>query len=69
MAIRIAGTSSRIHLAPPRTFDVSRFFGTRDRAGTLLNWEPKVSLITGLTRLIADFRAELATESKEAVPT
>ncbi len=69
MAIRIADTSSRIHLAPPRTFDVSRFFGTRDRAGTLLNWEPKVSLITGLTRLIADFRAELATESTEAVPT
>lgn len=69
MAIRIAGTGARFHLAPPRTFDVSRFFGTVYRARMLLNWEPKISLTRGLTRLIEDFRAELATESKEAVPT
>jgi len=56
MAIRVAGTGSTIRLAPPRDFDVARFFGRPDRARTLLGWEPRVSLEEGLTRLIHAFR-------------
>ena len=56
MAIRVAGTGSTIRLAPPRDFDVARFFGCPDRARILLGWEPSVPLEEGLTRLIYAFR-------------
>ncbi|HRI63922.1 MAG TPA: NAD(P)-dependent oxidoreductase [Polyangium sp.] len=57
MAIRIAGTDSTIRHAPPRDFDVAKFHGTFARAKEVLDWEPRVSLEKGLTRLIHDFRA------------
>lgn len=52
MAIRIAGTDSSVRLAPPRDFDVERFFGSPARAEALLGWKPRVNLEEGLTRLI-----------------
>jgi len=57
MAIRIAGTSSTICQAPPRDFDVAKFYGTFARAKEILGWEPNVSLEQGLSRLIHDFRS------------
>lgn len=58
MAIQIANSRSEIRQAPPRDFDVAKFFGSRARAKAFLGWEPQVSLRAGLERLIADFRAE-----------
>jgi UDP-glucose 4-epimerase len=58
MAIRIAGTESGIRLAPPRDFDVARFFGDPGRATALLGWKPQVSLEAGLTRLVHAFREQ-----------
>lgn len=55
-AISIAGTTSTVRHAPPRSFDVARFYGDNRRARALLGWSPQVDLDTGLARLIADFR-------------
>lgn len=55
-AIRLAGSTSTIRLAPPRNFDVAHFIGSSARAEALLAWRPRVSLEEGLARLIRDFR-------------
>jgi nucleoside-diphosphate-sugar epimerase len=55
-AIRIAGSGSRIRLAPPRDFDVARFVGDPARAAALLGWRPHIALEAGLTRLVHAFR-------------
>lgn len=55
LAMQIAGGTSTLTYAPPRDFDVARFYGNRDRARRLLDWSPRVSLRQGLTRLIDDF--------------
>ena len=55
-AIRIAGSGSSVRHAPPRDFDVARFFGSPARAAALLGWHPLVDLEGGLTRLIHAFR-------------
>lgn len=56
MAIRIAGTGATVRCAPPRDFDVAKFYGTFAKAREILDWEPRVSLEEGLKRLIQDFR-------------
>lgn len=53
---------SRIVSAPPRNFDVSQFHGSPLRAKELLGWEPQITIREGISRLIADFRAELLPE-------
>ncbi len=57
LAAELAGQQMRIHSAPPRSFDVARFFGCPDRARELLGWSPRVHLAHGLRRLVLDFRA------------
>lgn len=56
MAIRIAASGSTLRHAPPRDFDVAKFYGTYARAKEVLGWEPKVALEQGLSRLIRNFR-------------
>ena len=56
LAIRLAGSTSTVRHAPPRDFDVARFYGSPARARQLLGWAPGVSLERGLERLIRDFR-------------
>lgn len=58
LAIELAGTNPPVREAPPRSFDVSRFYGDRSRAKELLGWEPRVALRDGLRQLIQAFRAE-----------
>ena len=58
LAIEIASSSSSVVTAPPRNFDVARFYGTHQRATTTLNWTPRVPLRDGLAKLIADFQPE-----------
>ena len=59
LALDIAGGTSSVVEAPPRSFDVSRFHGDPSRARELLGWEPRVVLREGLERLVRDLRAEL----------
>ncbi len=54
--LELTGTDVPIDHAPPRDYDVSRFWGDPARARSALSWEPRVPLRTGLTRLIADYR-------------
>ena len=56
LAIELAGSSSTAHEAPPRSYDVSGFYGDPRRAARLLDWRPSVPLVDGLARLIQDFR-------------
>ena len=57
LAVTIAGTGATIREAPPRSYDVSQFYGDPTRALRELNWRAQVSVRAGLTRLIADFQA------------
>lgn len=58
LAIDVAGGTSPVAEAPPRSFDVSRFHGDPSRARELLDWKPRVDLRDGLERLLRDFRTE-----------
>lgn len=62
MANDASQSGSEITQSPPRSFDVSRFYGTPQRAKDLLGWMPQISIKDGLARLIKDFRAELMPE-------
>jgi len=59
LAIELASSDAPIRHAPPRKFDVARFYGSPEQALRVLDWTPRVSLRDGLARLIADFRREL----------
>ena len=67
MAIDIADTNSEIHYAPPRSYDVAKFYGDPTRAHDLLGWSPQVMLREELSRLINDFRDELNTANTQVV--
>jgi nucleoside-diphosphate-sugar epimerase len=69
LAIRLGDAGSSIRLAPPRDFDVARFWGDPSRAREILGWQPNVPLEDGLARLIRQFREEEARRRlKEVVP-
>lgn len=57
LANALGGGRSRIFDAPPRRFDVAKFYGCGSRARALLAWAPRIALTAGLARLIAEFRA------------
>lgn len=61
LAVRLGGMRSSIKEAPPRTYDVSHFYGNPARAAQLLGWTPQVQVAEGLRRLIDQFRLELGT--------
>jgi nucleoside-diphosphate-sugar epimerase len=56
LAIEAAGGSSSIREAPPRSYDVSHFFGDPDRAKEVLGWESMISIREGMSRLVKDFQ-------------
>jgi len=53
-AVDLAGSTSDLREAPPRSYDVARFYGDPRRALELLGWRPQVTLREGLRRLIAE---------------
>ena len=65
LSIQLANSSSIVRHAPPRNFDVARFYGCADRAREILGWSPSVPLEVGLERLIDAFREEADTREKE----
>ncbi|MEQ1508533.1 MAG: NAD(P)-dependent oxidoreductase [Myxococcota bacterium] len=58
LAVDLAGTAAPVYEAPPRSFDVSGFYGDPNRAAELLDWQAQGGLREGLAQLIADFRNE-----------
>lgn len=58
LSIELAGTTPSVREAPPRSFDVSRFYGDPSRAKQILGWRPRVALRDGLQQLIQAFRTE-----------
>ena len=68
LAVRLGQTGSTVRPAPPRDFDVARFFGTPARAKALLGWQPLVQLEDGVARLIQAFsEAHQAIDAQEPV--
>ena len=55
LAIRFGKSGSTIQEAPPRKFDVMRFYGDPTRAKTLLGWQPLVGIEEGVARLVHAF--------------
>jgi nucleoside-diphosphate-sugar epimerase len=58
LAVGLAGSASPICEAPPRSYDVSSFWGDPSRAYEMLGWRAKVTLREGLSRLIAAYRSQ-----------
>ena len=56
LAVELAGTRAPIRCDPPRTYDVSHFHGDPSRAHAQLGWTPRITIETGLGRLVQDFR-------------
>lgn len=57
--IELAGSEAGVMIeAPPRAFDVARFYGSPRLARELLGWSPRIELRDGLARMIAAARAE-----------
>lgn len=52
----LASSYSPMTVVQSRHNAVTRFFGTYDRAHSLLGWAPEISLDVGLRQLIADFQ-------------
>ncbi len=67
----IAQTASSFPLSivekPPRSFDVSNFYGDPARAKNILNWQAAVSVEEGMKRLINQFRLHFAAEQANVV--
>lgn len=59
LAVELAGTRAPIRRDPPRTFDVSHFYGDPAHAEAQLGWSPQITIQAGLHRLVHDFRQEL----------
>lgn len=56
LALSMAGGTAPVTEAPPRAFDVARFYGNPSRARKVLDWVPRVALRQGLAELARDFR-------------
>ncbi len=57
LAVGLAGTRAPLRFAPPRNYDVSRFYGDPSRSARLLGgWVAEVPLRVGVARLIEEFR-------------
>jgi nucleoside-diphosphate-sugar epimerase len=56
MAAEIGGARSQILERQARSFDVSGYCGSPERARALLGWEATIDLPTGLKRVAEDFR-------------
>jgi nucleoside-diphosphate-sugar epimerase len=67
LAVELGAMGSTIHHAPPRTFDVSRFYGCADRARDILGWSSRIPLSEGLGRLINNYRKQIDTKFEEAL--
>lgn len=61
LAVELAGTLAPIRRDPPRTFDVSHFYGDPALAAAQLGWSPRITIEAGLRRLVHDFRRALGT--------
>lgn len=59
MIIDISESCSEIHLSETNSFEVANFVGVGERAREILKWKTKISLQTGLEKLIADLRGEV----------
>jgi nucleoside-diphosphate-sugar epimerase len=60
MAVELSGSTSVVHEAPPRSFDVHAFHGDPARGADVLGWRAEVSIRDGLARLIEAFRQRAA---------
>jgi UDP-glucose 4-epimerase len=61
-AVDLAASASPLVHAPPRSYDVARFYGDPSRAHTLLGWRPRVPLRDGLARFLAALRVTPSSE-------
>jgi UDP-glucose 4-epimerase len=56
LAIQLTNSSSEITFAPPRNYDVARFFGDPCRAEKILGWTAETTLPDGLSKLAVAIR-------------
>jgi UDP-glucose 4-epimerase len=68
LAVELVGSPVPIREDPPRSFDVSHFYGDPSRARVQLGWSPQISIRAGLRRLVHDFQRELTAARPEVNP-
>lgn len=57
--IKLANSTSNLEEMPPRSFDVSQFYGNPARAKSLLSWAPQFSFEEAITRFLERLRPYL----------
>jgi len=57
LARAAGGGRSQLMDAPPRTYDVARFFGDPSRARSLLGWEARTTVEVGVMRMVQEYIA------------
>lgn len=50
--------ASGVREAPERAYDVGKFFGSYERARSILGWEPKANIEAMFAKLVEDFKAQ-----------
>lgn len=63
MAVRAAGSESKINEAQSRDYDVSRFIGDPKKTKALLGWEPKILPQEGIGDLVSRFQMKFQVEA------
>lgn len=53
---KILDKPSNFYEAPARTYDVHRFYGDPTRAKKLLNWEARIPLVQGLSKMLSEYQ-------------
>ncbi|WMY95317.1 MAG: NAD(P)-dependent oxidoreductase (plasmid) [Arsenophonus sp.] len=56
---------TKIIIDPPRSFDVSKFYGDNSLIKKVLDWSPKIDLQTGIKLLIKDFMDKSKSNNKD----
>jgi len=59
LANAAGGNSSKMMMAPPRSFDVAHFYGDPSRAKALLGWSAHISIENGVQQLVKAFTASM----------
>lgn len=63
LAVKYGVSGAEMFEAPARNFDVSCFYGTYDRAKTLLGWEPKRTLEPAIEEMIVMWKQAAQTQA------
>jgi nucleoside-diphosphate-sugar epimerase len=68
MAVKYGLSSSAVQEFPARNYDVSHFYGSYERAKSLLGWEPRHSLENTIRKMVKDWQLLTPESAGKSLP-